>query len=164
VTVQLKGGGARNSVVLEAQGFSGPNLDAMTVRPAQPVAILQAEEATRGGGAIVSRSRSGFTGTGYVDYVNNTGDYAEWTFDAPAGRDYVLSFRYANGGSVDRPLQVMLDGIVVAENPLSFAPTGSWSTWRTSSITLGLDGPRRHRIRLTAIGSSGPNIDLLIIS
>jgi len=45
---------------------------------------------------------------------------------------------------------------------IEFAPTGSWSNWQTTfaEVTL-LEGPVR--VRLTAVGSSGPNIDWLQI-
>jgi hypothetical protein len=133
----------------------------MTVRPAQALAVLQAENATLSG-PVVRRDHAGYTGTGFADFVNDSGAYVEWTFDTPSLRSYTLTFRYANGGAAARPLQLTINGL--DEGRLSFGPTGSWSTWRTESFTIVLDGPARFRVRLTAVGSSGPNIDSLTVS
>jgi len=118
----------------------------------------QAENATVSG-AVKTSANSGFTGTGYVDFVNASGDFIDWTVSIPSTGDYNLIFRYANGGSTNRPLKLTLDGNTI-NSGLAFNPTGSWVTWKTSTqktrISSGL-----HHVRLTAIGSSGPNIDYL---
>jgi uncharacterized delta-60 repeat protein len=155
----------RHAVRLTSVGSNGPNLDALTVTaspippPVEPV-TLQAESAAVSG-AVVSRSKSGYTGTGYADYQNASGDFVEFTYDAPAARDYMLEFRYANGGTVDRPLELSVNGAVVVPG-LWFGPTGSWTTWGTSSARATLAaGP--NRVRVTATGRSGPNLDSLTL-
>ena len=45
----------------------------------EPV-VLEAEDATVVGGQIAS-SHTGFTGSGFVDYINPTGDYVQWTVE-----------------------------------------------------------------------------------
>ncbi len=44
----------------------------------------------------------------------------------------------------------------------SFAPTGSWTTWRTASIDVTL-AAGANKIRLTTTGTNGPNLDSLIV-
>ena len=121
---------------------------------------LQAENATIAG-AVVSAIHAGFTGTGFVDYVNPSGDYIEWIHGAPAAGMYSIEIRYANGGSADRPLELRVNGSVVNSH-VSFPPTGIWPNWTTVSASVPLvAGP--NAIRLTAVGFSGPNIDAVTI-
>ena len=97
-----------------------------------------------------------------MDYLRRTGDYVEFAVHVPTAGDYVLDFRYANGGSSDRPLELKLNG-AVARPSLSFAPTGSWSEWRTVSAVVPLVRGA-NTIRLSATGRGGPNLDALTVS
>ncbi|HEX8536585.1 MAG TPA: carbohydrate-binding protein, partial [Cystobacter sp.] len=97
-------------------------------------------------------------GTGYVDFVGASGDYLEWTVNAPTAGTYRLVFRYSNGGGADRPLELRVDNVAVSTLP--FAQTATWTTWTTQSHTLTL-GAGTHKVRLTAMGASGGNIDYL---
>src|SRR4051812_9193615 len=69
--------------------------------------------------------------------------------------------RYANGSSSNRPMDVYVDGVKIGS--LSFAKTGSWTKWVTTSITLPLSaGP--HTVKVVATSSSGgPNLDQLAV-
>jgi PA14 domain-containing protein/Big-like domain-containing protein/carbohydrate binding protein with CBM6 domain/fibronectin type III domain protein/strictosidine synthase-like protein len=112
-------------------------------------------------GAVVSNIHAGYTGTGFVDYINPSGDYIEWTVSAPAAGSYILDFRYGNGGTTNRPLELRVNGGVV--NPsLAFPSTGTWTNWSLSSAPVSLTAGT-NTIRLTAIGSSGANIDSLTV-
>lgn len=126
---------------------------------ADPPATYEAENAVVSG-AVVSTSHTGYTGTGFVDYVHNYNDYVEWTVDRNAGGTAALAFRYALSGRT-RPLRITVNGTVVAAQ-LSFPNTGNWSVWRTVSVNATLNAGTNH-IRATAIGSSGPNLDNLTV-
>ena len=81
----------------------------------------------------------------------------QWTANAPNEGERTLVFRYANGGSTARPLELRVNGTVV--NPrLAFESTSDWRNWQTLSVTVRLRAGE-NLIRLTAVGSSGPNID-----
>jgi uncharacterized protein YegP (UPF0339 family) len=152
----------RSTVRLTTAGVSGPNLDALTVRPPQTqVQTLQAEAATLSG-AKVQAGNAGYTGTGYADYTNASGDYVEWKVNVAAAGQYRLSFRYANGSTSDRPLDLSINGQVLSPR-LSFAPTGGWSVWKDVSTTVTL-AAGTNTIRLTASGFNGPNIDRLEVA
>ncbi|MFC4338000.1 discoidin domain-containing protein [Salininema proteolyticum] len=121
----------------------------------------QAEDARIGSGRVDS-DHSGYTGTGFVNYDNTIGSYVEWTVTVGESRDHDLRFRYANG-KTDRPMRIAVDGTVV-DSALPFPGTGSWSTWRASSVTVNLD-PGTHTVRATATTSDGgPNVDRLSLS
>jgi hypothetical protein len=161
VTVPLLAG--INRVRLVASGQSGPNVDRLVVRAAEPpaAATYQAEAATLSGPLALS-DVAGFTGSGFADYRHARGDYVEFAIDAGAAGDYALDFRYANGSASDRPLELRVDGRVV-DPQMSFAPTGSWRTWKTVGRSLAL-GAGAHTVRLTSVGSNGPNLDALAVT
>ncbi|WP_199621212.1 CBM35 domain-containing protein [Paenibacillus alkalitolerans] len=122
--------------------------------------FYEAEDAVLSG-AVVSNQNSGYSGTGYADYTNASGDYVEWTVNASTAGTYTITIGYANGGSTDRPLEIKVNGNVVVSS-LSFPPTGSWSTWSTVSFTASLNAGN-NTVRATAIGSSGGNVDYLVL-
>src|SRR5437868_659630 len=122
--------------------------------------IYEAEQAVLSG-AVISTNQPGYTGTGFADYVNATGDYIEWTVNATAAGPFMLQFRYTNGGTTNRPLKLQVNGETVATG-LAFSSTGGWATWSVSSATANLIAGA-NKIRLTTTGANGPNIDHLVI-
>jgi hypothetical protein len=145
-------------VRLFATGQSGPNVDALTVTPPAPARRLEAEDAARRG-AVVGRSHAGYTGSGYVDFVNATGNYVEWTVEVQTAGTYTLGFRHANGSSA-RPMAMAVDG--TNRGRPDFIGTGSWSTWKVQEVSVQLSAGT-HRIRLATIGNNGPNVDSMTI-
>ncbi|MCZ7373339.1 family 16 glycoside hydrolase [Micromonospora sp. WMMC250] len=115
-------------------------------------------------GATAGSEHSGYSGTGYADFAAtaNTGAYTEWTVDAPSAGTYSLEFRYANGGSVDRPLAIAANGTTVSP-ALSFPPTGAWNTWRTVSLSTTLPAGQS-KIRATTTGANGANLDHVVVA
>lgn len=153
------------AVSLETIGGNGPNVDSFTVRkvgttPPPTAQQFQAEQA-RLVGPRVATSTVGYTGTGYVDFGDNPGQFVEWTFDHATAGQRTVTFRYANGSLTDRALQLSVNDAVV-NGRLSFAPTGSWSTWREVTVQLEL-AAGANRVRLETIGNNGPNVDVLIL-
>ncbi len=124
-------------------------------------ATLEAENAVRSG-VVASTMHGGYTGTGYGDYVNLTGDYIEWTANVPAAGTYTLSFRYALNNTQARQLAVRVNGTLVQAG-LTFPVTGTWTNWTNVSLTASLQAGA-NTIRATATGTSGPNIDHLRVT
>jgi hypothetical protein len=110
-------------------------------------------------GAVAASNQPGYTGTGFAHYVNASGDYIEWTVNTPAAGLFLLKFRYANGGTTNRPLKLQVNTTIVAAK-LAFSSTGGWATWSLSSSAVNLIAGA-NKIRLTTIGSNGPNVDNL---
>ncbi|ACU71571.1 Carbohydrate binding family 6 [Catenulispora acidiphila DSM 44928] len=124
-----------------------------------PQQTYQAENATLSG-PVVATDNAGYTGTGYADYQNASNDYVQWTVQAATAGMYTLQFRYANGGTTNRPLAVTANG---GSHTLPFAPTGSWTTWGVQALTVTL-AKGSNTVRATATGSNGGNIDWLGVS
>lgn len=112
-------------------------------------------------GAVVSNIHAGYTGAGFVDYINPSADYIEWTVSVPTAGSYTLDFRYGNGGATNRPLELRVNQALV-NSSLPFPSTGTWTNWTLSSAPVSLNAGT-NTIRLTAIGSSGANIDSLTV-
>ncbi|MEO6328911.1 MAG: choice-of-anchor tandem repeat GloVer-containing protein [Ginsengibacter sp.] len=145
-----------NKIRLTAIGSNGPNVDYLAVK----CQSLEAEEVILNG-AVIASDQPGFTGTGFVKYVNPTADFIEWTVSASPAGAYSLKFRYANGGLTNRPLKLEVNGIVI-DSSLAFSSTGDWTIWSVSSATATLIYGT-NKVRLTATGLGGPNIDNITV-
>jgi glucose/arabinose dehydrogenase len=122
--------------------------------------VYEAENALVSGAKIGSEG-SGYTGTGYVRFVRNSGEYIEWTVTATAAGPVSLDFRHALGGSTTRSLRVTVNGATVRGNE-PFPPTGGWNTWAARTVPATLQaGP--NRVRVTSTGTKGPRIDHLMV-
>jgi glucose/arabinose dehydrogenase len=122
---------------------------------------LEAESAARSG-VVADNLFSGYTGTGFGDYINPTNDYIEWTTNAPAAGTYTLAFRYALGNTSTRSLAIRVNGTLVQPG-LTFPITSTWTDWRYVSLTTTLRAGA-NVIRATATGTSGPNVDHLRVT
>jgi glucose/arabinose dehydrogenase len=132
-------------------------LVALAGTAAQAATDYQAEDATISQGAVAT-NHTGYTGTGFVDYTNITGSYVEFTVSAATAGTSSLALRYANGTSVDRPMDLSVNGTVVASG-VSFPATTDWNTWATKSLNVRLNAGS-NKIRATATtANGGPNLD-----
>lgn len=112
--------------------------------------------------AKVDTVHKGFSGTGFVDYADGkAGSYVEFTLTQTGNKS--LTFRYANGSTVNRVITVTLNGKTVGT--LSFPPTGAWPNYKTQSLNLNLGTTTgKKALRLTAATTAGgPNLDRLDI-
>ncbi|MFM1935800.1 MAG: hypothetical protein RI990_759 [Planctomycetota bacterium] len=121
--------------------------------------VLGAESASAQGAPVAS-TEFGFTGTGYRDFGDTVGAWIEWTVNVPASGDFSIAFRFANGGGSDRPLDVLVDG-VVRRGAMSFAPTGSWREWRVATTAPIAMAAGNRVVRIRTVGPSGPNVDAM---
>lgn len=124
---------------------------------------LEAEEATLSQ-AVVENNHPGYTGSGFVNYNNEAGSYVEWQVNVGTAGSYALSFRYANGSTVNRPCAISVNGTVVNAG-LLFSPTDAWTSYLYSEeMTVSLqEGLNTVRAKANN-GSGGPNMDHLLVS
>jgi glucose/arabinose dehydrogenase len=123
---------------------------------------LEAESATLSGVKVAS-NHNGYTGTGFVDYIKPSGEYIEWSANVATAGMYSLKFRYAIGSnsSNQRRLQIRVNGTTINAG-LVFPSTSSWTNWMYVTITTNLNAGV-NTIRATSIGTSGPNLDHLVV-
>ena len=130
-------------------------------RYVQETGIHEAEYAQLSG-PVVASNFVGYTGSGFADYTNSTGDSIYWNVEAAAAGLYDLGFRYALQ-SGNRPLQIQVNGQTIIA-ALSFPATGALNAWTYVSIPSQYLQAGSNVIRATTIGSNGPNIDHLLLS
>ncbi|MCF6177614.1 MAG: carbohydrate-binding protein [Victivallaceae bacterium] len=160
-TLIIKLPAGTNKIRATAINVSGANIDylELTAFTTPTTTILEAENVNNMDGVNIANNQTGFSGTGFVDYVDAEGAYVEWNVDLQSAGDYSIQFGYALS-SGDRPLSISINGNIV-QPELSFPATGSFTSWsETSAITVALNAGI-NTIRATAIGSSGANVDYL---
>jgi unsaturated rhamnogalacturonyl hydrolase len=124
--------------------------------------LYEAENATIFEGQVNS-DHPGFTGTGFVNYDNVVGSYVEFAVSAPAAGTFTLTFRYANGTSTNRPMDIAVNGTVKVPN-LAFGSTGTWDNWTNQTATVDLvAGANTVRASATTSGG-GPNLDSMNVA
>src|SRR6266511_264577 len=140
----------------------GPNVDFLDFEVLPPVSDYQAEDATISQGTVAT-NHLGYTGTGFVDYTNVAGSYVQFTVNVSAAGSVSLAFRHANGSTTNRPMDITVNGALVAGG-LAFNPTGSWDTWADVTITTTL-AAGANTVRATATtANGGPNLDRMRVS
>jgi predicted alpha-1,6-mannanase (GH76 family) len=103
--------------VVTPNGWSGP----------QPGTGIHDAENGRAVGFGAESSQPGFLGRGYLAGWNADGQAVTFDVVAASGGPHELRFRYAAAAG-DAVRRVLVDGAPVART-LTFAGTGSWSTW-----------------------------------
>jgi hypothetical protein len=151
-----------NRIVLETNGASGPNFDAMTLTPplceldAAVETTCEAEAALMTGAAGLAAEGSGWTGEGFADMFAAEGA-VNWVLDAPDAGSYSLTFVYTQDATRDMTLTV--NG-VVAEPSLAFDDTDSWNTAWASDVVYDVQlSAGLNSVQLSTNGASGPNFD-----
>ncbi|HUR02953.1 MAG TPA: CBM35 domain-containing protein, partial [Nonomuraea sp.] len=149
--------------VTSVNAGGNPNLDYLEATVADaPATEYQAEAATLSE-ASVATNHTGYTGTGFVDYVNAVGGYIEWGVSVADAGTHTLTFRYANGTTATRPMDIAVNGSVAAAG-VNFASTGNWDTWADGQVTVTLNAGV-NTIRATGTSANGgPNVDRLSVS
>jgi rhamnogalacturonyl hydrolase YesR len=133
----------------------------VTAAPAAAAATYQAEDAALSQ-AVAENDHTGYTGTGFVNYDNVAGSYVEFTVSAAQAGSTSLTFRYADGTTAGRPMDVSVNGTIVASG-MAFNPTGGWDAWQNRSATAVLSAGS-NTVRATAsTPAGGPNLDSLTV-
>ncbi|MEU3458836.1 PQQ-dependent sugar dehydrogenase [Streptomyces sp. NPDC006733] len=152
-----------NKIRLTATTANGlANLDYIDFEVAAPSGTdYQAEDATISQGTVAT-NHLGYTGTGFVDYTNIAGSYVQFNVSAAAAGNSSLTIRYSNGTTTDRPVDISVNGTVVASG-VSFPATTNWDTWVTKALNASLNAGS-NTVRLTATtANGGPNLDKLTV-
>jgi hypothetical protein len=122
----------------------------------------EAENATLTQG-VVESNHAGFSGTGFVNFANAVGSAVEFTVNAAAAGPATLRFRFANGTTVNRPLDIAVNGTVVRP-ALAFGGTGAWTSWQTVTTTAALNAGTNTIKATASTAGGGPNLDYLEIA
>jgi len=156
-------GNSTITVTGTAAGTTRTATAGLTVGTAPPVTRYEAENGTFSTGATVDSDHAGYSGTGFVNTTNAVGSYVQWTVNAAQAGTATLTFRYANGTTAGRPLDIAVGGSTVRPG-LAFPSTGTWPNWQSVTTTVSLNAGT-NTIRATATTAGGaPNLDYLEVS
>lgn len=108
------------------------------------------------GSHVIATNQTGYTGTGFIDYVGE--GQINWPLTISANASYNITVRYSLGGVPNRPLALLVNG--VQQTTFNFTTTPNWNTWNTVTLSLNL-AAGNHTISLKTTGKSGPNVDKL---
>jgi predicted alpha-1,6-mannanase (GH76 family) len=123
--------------------------------------IHEAEHAILAG-PTTGTGNAGYSGTGFADYGSTTGETITWTVDAEKAGNHWISFRYANGTTSNRPLNLRANNTLIQQIP--FGASGGWTSWIFSGgIAVPLQAGS-NTIQLVSTINNGPNVDYLYVS
>ena len=109
---------------------------------------------------LIESNHAGFSGSGFCNANNAVGAAAQFTVNASASGSATIAIRFANGGTANRPADIIVNGSTV-QAASAFDPTGAWTTWVTKTLTASLNGGN-NTIRLSPTTANGlANIDYL---
>lgn len=160
-----------------------PNDGTSVVVPTGATAQIQIRDASNpetgvSGTGYVNGLRPGAFGTdgntvntdgvpgGYADFGSTNVDYLTFNFSAPSAGSAILRFRYSNGGTTDRPLQLEVNGSIVKVQ--SFAPTATatntdgFTVWAEVEVPVSLLAGQ-NSVTLRSVNATGPNIDQMVV-
>lgn len=170
VTAYL-GEGVNQIDLLYQSGDTGwVNLDYVWLDDAEgplpvPTAAVEAETGVPACGAVIASNHAGFSGDGMIASIISEGrGVTDIIVSSDATETKVINVRYAHGaGTLTGTLGVLVDG--TRQTTAAFAPTGSWSGWATTSVTVDLIAGDNTIDFLYQSGDSGwVNLDYVWVS
>ena len=155
---------ATNTIQFASTGADLGNIDQISIpgTPTTPTGptTLQAETATLGGGAVSETTNAGYNGTGYVNAPATGGTITFNGVSGNGGGAKTLAIRYALNGTASRTGNLTVNGTT---SPISFAPSGGWTTWATHNVSVTLNNNSTNTIQLASTGNDLANIDQITI-
>lgn len=106
----------------------------------------------------IDSNHVGFSGTGFCNLTNAVGSAQEWTVTRESAGNATLRFGFANGTTANRPMDIFVNGVLVADE-LAFNPTGAWTTYQTQSTTAALNAGANTVRAVSTVATGGPNLD-----
>ncbi|KAA6438294.1 T9SS type A sorting domain-containing protein [Dyadobacter flavalbus] len=144
-----------------ASPASGTKMNYLVAAVELPASMNLEAENAKLSGAVAASDHPGFSGKGYADFINNRSDYIEWTAQIALPGTYSVGYIFANTRN-ERSLALTVDGVPAGNSV--FLPLASWDNWAFYSGQKVFLKAGTHKIRLTATGTSGPNIDFLSLN
>lgn len=139
-----------------AKLLAGPSIN-----PPDLPHIVQAENASLGGGSRVESEHIGFHDSGYVNFPRNRGELEWRDIDGGPGGLTTLSFRHALRPSSSRTASLFVNGI---EQAITFDSTGSWTNWEQLDVVTELAPGQANTILIKTTGQDSANIDEMSVA
>lgn len=128
--------------------------------PYDGTGTVQAETAIVDGGTAARTDRTGYNGTGFLNFPTTGGGAEFGRINGGNGGVKTITIRYANGNATPRTGVLRVNG---APQTITFRATGSWTTWSTATASVSLLKGAVNTLRLESNGQGLGNIDELIV-
>lgn len=109
---------------------------------------------------VAESNNAGFLGTGFLNLDNTVGSKGLFVIQSSSAANSIFTFRYANGGTTDRPVSLTINGTVAVPN-VSFPITGAWTTWNVVEVTVPLVAGRNELLVNSLTADGAANLDLI---
>ncbi len=119
----------------------------------------EAENGIVGGGAHVDNVQANYSGTGYIEFNSNIGEYVQMTVNGASNVSYVLEVRYAYSNSSTIPMNVRINGS--DEGNYDFIGTGSGDNWEWQQIGTFTLNSGNNTVRLSSVINNGVDVDMI---
>jgi len=108
-------------------------------------------------GATTNTNHTGYTGTGFVDGFDTSGESVSVDVSTVAG-SHALKLRYANSTGATATRTVYVDGVSVGT--VSLPSLATWDTWGTASLTTTVTaGKHAVKVSFDAASTGAINLD-----
>ncbi len=146
---------------VNSAGQSGNSSQVSATPTSGSSSAIQVESSSYGGGVTIDSNNAGFNGTGFANFPAS-GGFAQFnSINGGAGGSATLVIRYALGVSSTRTGALLINGV---SQPITFAPTGSWTSWATTSVSITLNSGSANTLRFESNGSDLGNIDEITVT
>ncbi len=103
----------------------------------------------------------GYTGTGFVDGFETSGDSISFDVQVPSSSNYKLDIRYSSAGG-DASRAIYINGVKITD--VNLPSTVDWDTWNVASTSQNLnEGKNTITIQYDSNNELGINVDSLSI-
>jgi unsaturated rhamnogalacturonyl hydrolase len=124
--------------------------------------FIEAEDADVIYRSNIDSNHAGFTGKGFINFLNETGSYIVWNITLPGSGMYRVDVTFANGGSA-RTMDIMVNGTLAIQG-FSFPTTTTWPNWQVTGFNVSFSSGLNTLKLISSNPDGGPNIDKIYIS
>ena len=109
----------------------------------------------------VETEHSGYTGSGYSNTDNASGNSVNFSVNSTTSGSYSLEIRYAATSS--RPANVVVNSSTQVSS-LNLPSTGAWASWNTVNTSINLTSGNNSISLVATSGEGLPNIDRIVVT
>ncbi len=159
----VPGGSSSSSAPSSSSLSSQSSSSSSSVASISNILIQENDSALCRYSGIVDTEHTGFTGSGFIDSLNEVGASIQFAVDAATAGNYEVTVRFANGGSAARGANLQSTELGNSVS-LSFISSGVWTDWQEVSSVIYL-AQGQNSLQLTATTADGlANIDSIRLS
>lgn len=111
---------------------------------------------------MVESNNAGYNGTGFLNFPTTGGSATFNNINGGTGGAANLAIRFANGASAGARTGLLI--VNGSASNITYASTGSWTTWNTMNVTINLSSGTANTIRLESSGQDAGNIDQITVT